>query len=334
MRVTEVLREKDAMLAMSRLALMSQGIGDGTRMSDCLATFNDHYARRALNSRSVLVVLSDGYDTGDPAQCVEQLARLKRRVRRLIWLNPLLGWDRYEPVTRTMRAAMPFIDHFASAHSLDATRGPGTAAAERLRTMGITKLETLALIEELRARGEVFCVVTVVRTADANSAKAGAKVIVSSDGTLHGFIGGGCVQGAIRRVAAQVLKEDEPRLIRVRPREEAAASSDSDGVELHQSGCPSGGTVDLFLEPICQQARPVLYGASPVTVALARLARAMGYRVALAAHAEDHALRLRGHGGQPTQDWSHAGTVIQRIGRGAPCGSARPGGAGYRCHRT
>jgi uncharacterized protein with von Willebrand factor type A (vWA) domain len=119
-RVTGVLRERDAMLAMTRLSLMAQGFGGGTRMSDCLAVFNDHYARRTLNSRTVFMILSDGYDTGEPSEFVTQIRRLKRRVRRLVWLNPLLGWERYRPVNRTMRAALPFVDRFAAAHSLDA----------------------------------------------------------------------------------------------------------------------------------------------------------------------------------------------------------------------
>lgn len=120
LRVTEVLKEKDAMLAMRRLSLMARGFGGGTRMSDCLSQFNEHYAKRTLNSRTVFMILSDGYDTGEPAAFVKQLQRLKRRVRRVVWLNPLLGWESYQPVTRTMQAALPFIDHFAAAHSLDA----------------------------------------------------------------------------------------------------------------------------------------------------------------------------------------------------------------------
>jgi xanthine dehydrogenase accessory factor len=156
--------------------------------------------------------------------------------------------------------------------------------------MGITKLEALALIDSLRASGEDFCVVTVVRTADATSAKAGAKAVVTADGTLHGFVGGGCVQGAVRRVALQALAGDAPRLIRVRPREDVVTGVDVDGVELHKSSCPSGGTVDLFLEPMRQQMRLFVCGASPVAGALARLGHGMGHRVVLAARAEDHAL--------------------------------------------
>ena len=119
-RITDVLREKDALLAMRRLSLMAEGFGGGTRMGECLRTFNDHHARRALDSRSVLVMIGDGYDTGEPRDCVEQMVRLRRRVRRVVWLNPMLGWAHYEPLTRTMHALLPYIDHFAPAHSLDA----------------------------------------------------------------------------------------------------------------------------------------------------------------------------------------------------------------------
>ena len=69
--------------------------------------------------------------------------------------------------------------------------------------MSITKEAVLGLIEKLRADGEELCVVTVVRTADATSAKAGAKAVVTADGTLHGFVGGGCVQGAVKRSACR-----------------------------------------------------------------------------------------------------------------------------------
>jgi uncharacterized protein with von Willebrand factor type A (vWA) domain len=130
-RITEVLREKDAILAMSRLALMAPGFGGGTRMSDCLATFNDQHAKRALDSRSVFVMLSDGYDTGEPDACVAELKRLKRRARKVVWLNPMLGWKGYTPATRTMRAALEHVDLFAPAHSLAAL----AALEETLRAL-------------------------------------------------------------------------------------------------------------------------------------------------------------------------------------------------------
>lgn len=145
-------------------------------------------------------------------------------------------------------------------------------------------------IEQLRRRGEDCCIVTVVRTANATSAKAGAKAVVTAAGDLVGFVGGGCVTGAVRRVALEVLEAGQPRLIRVRPREEVVEAVDVDGVELHRSGCPSGGTVELFLEPLRQAPRVLVCGAAPVANVLADLALAMGYRVTLAAAAEDQAL--------------------------------------------
>jgi uncharacterized protein with von Willebrand factor type A (vWA) domain len=119
-RVTDAIRERDPLIAMMRLSLMAEGFGGGTRLGDSLKVFNDRYAKRALNSRSVFFVVSDGYDTGAPEGLSRELYRLKKRVRRLVWLNPLLGWRNYEPVTRAMAAALPFIDHFAAAHTLEA----------------------------------------------------------------------------------------------------------------------------------------------------------------------------------------------------------------------
>ena len=142
--------------------------------------------------------------------------------------------------------------------------------------MSLTLDATLGLIDELRKRGEDFCVATVVRTADATSAKAGAKAVVTSDGVLHGFVGGGCVQAAVRKAALDVLSTGEPRLMRVKPRAEVDASTDQDGVELHGSSCPSGGTVEFFLEPTRQRMRLIILGGSPVAAALARLAQAIG----------------------------------------------------------
>ena len=150
--------------------------------------------------------------------------------------------------------------------------------------------DVFALIADLRQRGEDFCVATVVRTEDATFAKAGAKAVVLKDGTIRGLLGGGCVEAAIRKTAASVLAEGRPRLIRVKPRDQVAASVDIDGTELHRSACPSGGTVDLFIEPLRRAPRLIVCGASPVAIALADLGARLGYRIALAALAEDHRL--------------------------------------------
>ena len=92
------LRERTTERAIERLALMAEGWSGGTRIGESLATFNRRYAASVLNRRSVVVIVSDGYDTGPPEQLAAELAALRRRARRLVWLNPVLGRQGYRPV--------------------------------------------------------------------------------------------------------------------------------------------------------------------------------------------------------------------------------------------
>lgn len=118
-RITDALRDRDALRAVNRLSLLAQGFGGGTRIGANLAAFNANYARRLVNGRSVVVILSDGFDT-DPAEVLgAELARLKKRGCRIVWLNPLKGWRDYSPVAAGMAAALPHLDLFAAANTLD-----------------------------------------------------------------------------------------------------------------------------------------------------------------------------------------------------------------------
>ncbi len=117
--VSASLRDRDVTRAVDKLALMAQGIGGGTKIGESLATFNRWHARRVINSRTAVMIVSDGYDTGEPGQLAEEMRRLRQRCRRIIWLNPLIGWRDYSPQARGMQAALPYVDLFAPAHNLE-----------------------------------------------------------------------------------------------------------------------------------------------------------------------------------------------------------------------
>ena len=120
-RITGELKNKTYSRALDRLTANIRGWSGGTRIGASLATFNAQWLRR-IDRRTVVIILSDGWDTGEPEALAGALAQLKQRAGRLIWLNPLLGSAGYEPVARGMQAALPFINVFAPAHDLASLR--------------------------------------------------------------------------------------------------------------------------------------------------------------------------------------------------------------------
>ena len=131
--------------------------------------------------------------------------------------------------------------------------------------------------------GAVYALATVVRTQNATSAKPGAKAVITTSGDLIGWVGSSCVQGAVRKAGQQVLKSGTAKLIRIKPREEVAASHDDDGVELYKSGCASKGTSDIFIEAVVPRTQMVVCGNSFVARKLVELAASVGLDVLQAA---------------------------------------------------
>ncbi|MBZ5506276.1 MAG: VWA domain-containing protein [Acidobacteriia bacterium] len=117
--ITSALRARQLRDAMESLAQQAAGWSGGTKIGDSLRDLNTRHGRKLFSRDTVFMVLSDGWDTGDPATLAEEISAIKRRVRKLIWLNPLLGMADYQPVTLGMSAALPYIDVFAPAHNLD-----------------------------------------------------------------------------------------------------------------------------------------------------------------------------------------------------------------------
>ena len=134
---------------------------------------------------------------------------------------------------------------------------------------------------------EPFALATVVRTVAASAAKPGAKALIRSDGSMIGWVGGGCTRAAVEQAARRALDDGKARLIRVRPRTGADRDRATEGVEVHPSSCPSGGTVDVFVEPMLPAPRLIVMGGSPAGRALSDLARRIGFAVTVAAPAAE-----------------------------------------------
>jgi xanthine dehydrogenase accessory factor len=145
----------------------------------------------------------------------------------------------------------------------------------------MARFDIFDTIERLRQTGAPFCVATVMRTADATSAKAGAKAAVTRDGEIIGHLGGACVGRAVCQAAEAALIDGAPRIIRVKPSDKVVTMADPDGAELYKSGCPSGGTVDLLIEPYSHPPMLVVFGDTPISRAIAAHGSLAGFRVAV-----------------------------------------------------
>ena len=117
-RITNALRDDDPLRALNRITLLADGFGGGSKIGANLQHFANSYARNFVDGRSVVIILSDGYDSESSEVLGGALAKLKRRGCKIIWLNPLKGWQGYEPVAKGMAAALPHLDAFAAAATL------------------------------------------------------------------------------------------------------------------------------------------------------------------------------------------------------------------------
>jgi uncharacterized protein len=117
-RTTRQLRGRDIERALADVSAQVSDWAGGTRIGEAIKSFNFEWGRRVLGQGAVVLLISDGWDRGEPLLLQEEMARLQRSCHRLIWLNPLLGSVQYEPLTRGMVAALPHIDDFLPVHNL------------------------------------------------------------------------------------------------------------------------------------------------------------------------------------------------------------------------
>ena len=138
------------------------------------------------------------------------------------------------------------------------------------------RAELLQLAADLTRRGEPFVLAVVVRRQSYSSAQRGDMALITADGGYHGWLGGNCTQPTVKREAALALADGRPRLLSLSPEPE---HEQRPGVTVLPMVCQSGGTVEIYLEPILPEPRLLLFGLSPVIRALAQLGKALGYAV-------------------------------------------------------
>lgn len=143
--------------------------------------------------------------------------------------------------------------------------------------------EWITQAARLQAAEQPFALVTVLRAQAPTSGKAGDKAVVTADGQIHGWIGGGCAQPAVIKTVRRALLDGQPRTIRISPSDESAERDLGDVLEFGMA-CHSGGTLELFIDPVMPSVLLTVVGDSPVARALVSLAPRVGLRVAVVAH--------------------------------------------------
>ena len=183
--------------------------------------------------------------------------------------------------------------------------------------------------EQLRADAVPHAVATVVRTLSSTAAKPGMKAIVLEDGEFaEGWLGGGCVTSAVRKAAKTAIETGEATLVCLRPEELLADESDAEMVTLARNGCPSKGSMDIFVEPVVPLPELVVYGQGPVALALVRIALSFGFTLTVCGKLDGAAMDVDHHYATPADLDAQLGIKRQTL---YCCGDAGRRGCGRAC---
>ncbi len=177
----------------------------------------------------------------------------------------------------------------------------------------MSSADFLAAAMRLQQQETPYALVSVLRVQAPASAKPGDKALVTADGIVHGWIGGGCAQPAVLRTVRLALADGVARMIRIAPAEQSETRELDEVLEFGMS-CHSGGTLELFIDPMRPSAQLVVVGDSPMAAALAGLAPRVGLRVSVVAHGVDAA---RFAGTDRVVDSDEPSQLAGRIGAGA-----------------
>lgn len=139
----------------------------------------------------------------------------------------------------------------------------------------------------LSSNNEPYATAYIVRRKNPSSGKPGDKAIITKDGQIHGWIGGGCTRGIVLKEALLAMRDRKPRLVHISPN---ALEQDGGGTKLYKMTCQSGGEVEVYIEPVLPKPQLLIFGSSHISMALAQVAKAMEYRVQVVMSAVDSSL--------------------------------------------
>ncbi|HEY6361890.1 MAG TPA: XdhC family protein [Vicinamibacterales bacterium] len=185
------------------------------------------------------------------------------------------------------------------------------------------RADILQLAAELTRKGEAFVMAVVVRREPASSAQVGNTALITEAGEYHGWLGGSCIQETVAREAAAAIEDSSPRLISLSP---DPGGDRRAGITTFPMTCHSGGSVDIYLEPVMPAPRLLLFGVSPAAQALARLGKVMGYAVDVVDPDADRAsfpdadrvvetLRVEEFAGRPASQKGRLFAVVATLGQ-------------------
>src|SRR6185436_5080403 len=143
----------------------------------------------------------------------------------------------------------------------------------------MTDRDLFQQVERLHDAEQPFVMATVVAYKSPQSAKPGSKAIIQADGTVNGWVGGGCVQPIVLREAKEALVTGKPKLLSISPED---ARADWEGVESYQMTCEGGGSLEIYLEPVVPKPELLIVGSSPVAEIVSELGRLLDFKVCLA----------------------------------------------------
>ena len=199
-----------------------------------------------LGQGAIVLLVTDGLDRDGAAGLAENMDRLHRSCRRLIWLNPLLRWDGFQPRSQGIRAMLPYVDEFRTVHNLDSLRAliellsrPPARREGRFLEVGMNEAEdVLSTARHWLQSGETVALATVTETWGSSPRPPGSQMAVTASGRMAGSVSGGCIEGAVADVAQRTMQGGAPQLLDFGVTDEQA----------WEVGLACGGKLKVFVE--------------------------------------------------------------------------------------